>query len=224
MKRILAIIVFTSFIIQTNAQNIILDYNSTASGRGGITSSFSKRDKNHEFGIGVGFNINEIAHPDDQGKMYYKRLYATKPIHYLHFDFYYHRYILNNFKNISPFLFYDFKLKYSTTRNRMFLSYAYDSTIVSEIPEEHILYIERIEYFGPFTWIEQNIGLGYKIDLIGNLYLIQKIGIGAMFILGYEDKIMDKRFRWFDWEFGGLISVGIGLKLGEKAHTNSYKK
>jgi len=210
-------IVFLLLTICVDAQNVMIDYNSTGTGRG-ITASYSKKNQNHELGWGLGFNINKLAHPDDQNMMYYKRLYATEPIHYLHANFYYHRYVFNSLKNLNPFLFYDLRLKYSTTRNRMLLPHSYDSSIVSDKPEEHILYVERIENFGPFTWVEQNIGLGYKIEIGKKVYIQQKIGAGTMFVLGHEDKILKKRFEWFEWEFAAIISVGVGLKLNKKTN------
>ena len=75
------------------------------------------------------------------------------------------------------------------------------------------LYKEYIEIFGPYTWVEQNIGIGYKANFKGNWYIQHKIGFGTSFILGYEKKLLNKYFDWFTWEFGYLINVGLGYRL-----------
>jgi hypothetical protein len=90
----------------------------------------------------------------------------------------------------------------------MFIPFTYSS-------EGEVLYIERIEIFGPYTWVEQNIGIGYKVNLKGNWYLQQKIGFGTSFILGYEKKLLVKYFDWFSWEFGYLVSFGIGYRFNK---------
>ncbi len=193
-----------------NAQNEIwTGFNSTMAGRSVIINYTHQLNDKNSFGAGLRFNINQLAHNDDQNKSYYKRLYATKPIHYIGICAYYNRNFLNKWEHIKPFLFYDLQTTYSTTRNRMLLPYTYDSN-------GDVLYKEYIEIFGPFTWVEQNIGIGFKADIIGNLYLIQKLGIGTTFILGYDKKRLDKYFNWFAWEFGYLFNVGIGYRFDQR--------
>lgn len=193
-----------------NAQNEIwTGFNSTMAGRSLILNyTYQLNDKN-SWGVGLRFNINKLAHNDDQNKSYYKRLYATEPIHYLGLCTYYHRAFLNTLEHIKPFLFYDFQATYSTTRNRMLLPYTYDLN-------GDVLYKEYIEIFGPYTWIEQNIGIGFKAEIVGNLFLIQRLGIGTTFILGYDKKRLDKYFNWFAWEFGYIFNVGIGYRFDKK--------
>ena len=71
------------------------------------------------------------------------------------------------------------------------------------------MYLKATEKFGPFGWIEQCIGIGFKARLTDKLYLTQKIGAGTSFILGKEYQIAIKNHQWFTWEFGGLINVGL---------------
>ena len=210
MKKIFFTYFLVGLILNLQAQtNIFTGFNSTMAGRS-VTLAMSKtiNDK-HEFGGGLRFNINKLAHVDDQSKTFYKRLYATEPIHYLGVEGFYHRKILRNWEHIKPFIFYDLQSTYSTTRNRMFLPYTYDTN-------GDVLYKEYIEIFGPFTWVEQNIGVGFKADLFGNWFFHQKIGVGSSFILGYEKKRLDKYFNWFAWEFGTLVNVGIGYRFDKK--------
>lgn len=204
------------------SQSLNFGFNSTHSGRN-VTLAYEKQWKNHEFSFGVGYNVNKLAHNDDQFNFYKKRLFATDPEHHLNIAFTYQRYVLAKIKNIKPFVFYDLQLKYSTTRNRFFLPYTYDSTLVANRPEEGILYREYIENFGPFTWVEQNIGIGFIADLTHRIYLKQRFGVGVDLILGYEDKILDKRnfensrFEWFDWEFSTLMQFSVGYRFKKKS-------
>jgi|TARA_B110000908_G_scaffold59966_1_gene72844 hypothetical protein len=191
------------------SQNIGLQYYSTKSGRN-ITLTFSKTINKSLIGLGLGYNINSMKQPDDQNNVYHKRLFATKPIQHLNFNFFYNRKVLNQLKNIQPFVFYDFQLKHSTTRTRSFLPHSYDSTETYNKPEEGILYKEYIENFGPFTWLENNIGVGFEVNIYNKLYLNQKAGFGATFIFGPEPKLLKTRAVM---ELNFFLSIGINYKL-----------
>ncbi|HNW68897.1 MAG TPA: hypothetical protein PKI01_00730 [Bacteroidales bacterium] len=210
MKKIFCLIVSFGLLLNLQAQTQIFSgFNSTHSGRS-ITLVVSKTFANrHEFGGGLRFNINKLAHPDDQNNVYLKRLYATKPLHYFGIETFYHFYFFKKWAHVKPFVFYDLQATYSTTRNRMFLPYTYTTNGI-------VLYKEYIELFGPFTWVEQNIGLGFKVDLFNNFFLHEKIGLGTAFILGYDDMLLNKTFNWFAWEFSPLLNVGIGYRFEKK--------
>ena len=79
--------ILTIISIDLFSQNIGLNYNSVGSGRN-VTGTLSKEFAKSEFGIGLGYNINRIKQPDDQANIYYKRLFATKPIQYLNVEFF----------------------------------------------------------------------------------------------------------------------------------------
>lgn len=200
------------FILNTGnllSQNIELGFYSTGAGRN-LTASFSKKFDKTELGVGLGFNINSIKQPDDQDKIYHKRLYATKAVHYLNFNAYYDYYFYNKWNCIKPLIFYDFQLKYSTTRTSMYIPHDYDSTIVSDDPADKILYVNRVEYFGPFLWIENSIGLGYKVDITDKIYLKQKLGLGIQLIFGDEKRLVRKNPTL---EYFGLVNIGVGIKI-----------
>lgn len=210
MKRLLLITILFVFIIKINAQTqFFTGFNSTHSGKS-ITLVMSKTiNDRHEFGGGLRFNINSLKHPDDQMNVYLKRLYATKPLHYFGVDAFYHVYFFKKWAHVKPFIFYDLQATYSTTRNSIYTPYIYDS-IVGD------LFKHYIDYYGPFTWVEQNIGLGFKVDLFNNFFIHEKIGFGTAFILGYDDMLLNKMFKWFAWEFSPLLNVGIGYRFEKK--------
>jgi hypothetical protein len=208
MRYILICLIIPHFFTLNAQLSLSLSFNSTSSGRN-LTLAVSKTFKTkNELGGGIRININQVVHPDDQNKSYMKRLYATEPIHYFGIDGFYHRYILNKWKNVKPYLFYDLQMTYSTNRNRMLLPYTYDNN-------GDVLYKEHIVLFGPFTWVEQNIGIGFKAKLLGSWYIQQKLGIGIAFILGKDEK-RPGTYDKFEWEFGYLIHVGIGYRFRQK--------
>lgn len=202
-------IVFILFSVNIIAQNIDLNYYSTGAGRN-ITASYSKVINNNEIGFGLGYNIGSIKQPDDQGNFYYKRLYPTKPIHYLNINFYYNYHFLEKWNCIKPFVFYDLQVKYSTTRSSFYTPYAFDSSIVSNTPDEKILYRKYIEYFGPYLWIENSVGIGFNVNLSDRIYIKQKIGLGIHFLFGEDKRIALPSPQL---EFFGLINIGVGIKI-----------
>ncbi len=215
-KNITTIIIVSIFSFSLHSQDLGVNYNSTGSGRN-LTITYSKNINYNTVSIGIGYNINSIKQPDDQSNIYYKRLYATKPIQHFNFNFSYQHGIFRHLKNIKPFIFYDLQIKYSTTRSSMYIPYAYDSTFLNtNNPDEGILYKNYIAYFGPFTWIENSIGIGFKVDITDRFYLQQRFGAGIHFIYGYgygKDIVLKPKT---DWEFMGLLNIGIVYKLVKK--------
>ena len=186
-----------SLVLTVAAQTEITStFNSTHSGRN-VTFALSKTFNNmHEFGGGLRININSLAMSDDQNHVYYKRLYASNFMQHLGIAGFYHYHIFRNWEHVKPFLFYDFQATYSTTRNHI--------TIASTTDE----YVNH----GPFTWLEQTVGIGFKADLPNGFFITQKIGFGTSFILGKDEQLLKNNF---DWEFGGLINVGIGYRFNK---------
>lgn len=178
---------YSSLFAQTE---ISTQFNSTASGRN-VSVLFSKTKNNHEFGGGIRYNIGKLTMPDDQGKLYYKRLYPSTFGQQFGLQTFYHYHMLKNWEHLKPFLFFDLQGTYSTTRNRYFNQ------------------SEAIRY-GPFTWLEQYIGIGFKVDLPNNLFITQKIGGGGMLIFGEDETLLKEKAAW---EFGGLLNFGIGYRF-----------
>ena len=206
MKTHIIIICLFVFNIPTGAQfEVQSSSNFTHSGRN-IAFTVSKSFNKNEIGVGLRYNIGTLAHPDDQNNVYKNRLYPTEPIHYFGLVGFYHRSVLTNWTSVKPFVFYDVQASYSTTRNRMMIP-------TGLVVQGDNVYRERIEFFGPFTWIEQCLGIGFKADLFGSFYISQKIGFGISFILGKDDKLWEKYYDWFTWEFAGLFNVGIGYRF-----------
>ncbi len=166
------------------------NFNSTASGRN-ISLLFSKTNNRHEIGGGLRYNIGKIAMPDDQGNLYYKRLYPSSFGQHLGLHTFYNYYILNNWEHLTPFLFFDLQGASSTTRT----SYAGQS---------------EAKRYGPFTWMEQYIGIGYKVDLPQSFFITQKIGGGGILIFGSDETLLKEKAAW---EFGGILNIGIGYRF-----------
>ncbi|MBP1672886.1 MAG: hypothetical protein H6Q25_701 [Bacteroidetes bacterium] len=202
-------IYFAFFFLSVNAQNVSLNYYSTGAGKN-ITLAYSKEIKTMEFGIGLGCNINSIKQPDDQSNIYYKRLFATKPLHFLNFNLYYNQYVFNKLGQFKPFLFYDLQMKYSTTRSSMYSPYSIDTMNNFSDVVDPYLYRRYIEYFGPFLWVENTIGIGLKIMINQHFFITQKFGFGIHFIIG--DEIDLSKFKT-EYEFHDFFSFSIGYKF-----------
>ncbi|MFV0390765.1 MAG: hypothetical protein ACK5KP_02600 [Paludibacteraceae bacterium] len=182
-----------------------LAYNDTHSGRSiALTMSKTYNQKN-EFGLGIRYNINKVAHDDDQMNVFWNRLYAANFLQHWGVETYYHRYIIPEWECTKPYLFYDMQLSYSETKNRMYLP-------VMDHPEHGKLYKKKIERFGPYTWIEQTIGAGLKSKLTERLYINQKIGAGVIFIMGNDEKLVPVPYG-FHWEFAGIYQVGLTYRF-----------
>lgn len=199
------------------SQNIGIDFNSTGAGRN-ITATFLKDISHNTISIGIGYNINSIKQPDDQSNIFYKRLYATTPAQHLNFNLSYQHDIFYNLKNIKPFVFNDLQIKYSTTRSSMYIPYDYDTTYLNTSkPEDGILYKKQIAYFGPYAWIENSIGIGFKVDITDRFYLQQRFGAGIHLIYGYGSGNDIALKPKTEWEFIGLLNIGIVYRLKKKS-------
>ena len=91
----------------------------------------------------------------------------------------------------------------------MYVPYAFDSSIVSNTPDEKILYRLYIENFGPYLWIENYAGVGFNLEIYNNWFLTQRIGFGGYSVIGDDARLASN----YSWEFGGLLSAGIVYKL-----------
>ena len=215
IKKIAVIIVFAGFMQSSIAQiRVYPVFNSVHSGRS-INLLASGQVKNrHELGGGLRVNINKFAHNDDQYNILKKRMYATKPLHYFGIEGFYHVHLLQKLQHIHFFAFYDIQVCYSTTGNRM------PEYRVNPITGE-CEHSEPFKHFGPFTWIEQNIGIGFTVDIWKNFFITQRLGGGAHFILG-KDKLPNESKNYFlfkekfTYEFGYVLSVGIGYRFEPK--------
>jgi hypothetical protein len=195
------------------SQSVNLSFNSTRAGRN-VTVQYEFVKENHEWSFGLGVNINKMAHNDDQGNVYKKRMFATEPLHHLNLNATYQRYIFPKLKGcIKPFIFYDLQAKYSPTRNRFFLPVGIDSTNFQNDPEGSILYKEFIRSYGPFLWLENNIGIGFKAQITERWYVKQRFGVGLMFTIGDDDLLADRIDSRVNWEFAELLHFGIGMNI-----------
>lgn len=186
--------------ISAFSQSIALDYFSTGTGNN-ITASYAFNLKNMAIGAGIGYHINSVAHPDDQSNIFFKRFYATEPMHHLNLNVYCHRYILPGLKHINPYLFLDFQGKHGPAKN-------------NEQPTSSGIR----HYHGPYYWIDNALGFGFDVSIAGNWYLRQKAGLGGHVILqsGQEAERVTQSalYHRATWEFTGLLNIGIMYTIG----------
>jgi hypothetical protein len=181
---------------------LALNFYSTGTGRN-ITACYSFELGNNSLGVGAGYNINSVAHPDDQGKVYYKRLYVTEPPHHLNLNLFYHHYVFRKLEHLKTFIFFDFQGKHAPAMNRRQPSSA-----------------GILVYHGPYYWLDATIGAGFHVNIAGNFYLQQKGGFGGHIILKSEheaERVSTTLIYGTGkpvWEFIGLLNIGIAYVIG----------
>src|SRR5690606_22096459 len=144
-----------------------------------------------------------------QDDLYKKKLFATKTHHHINLNFTYQRYVLEDkVICLEPFLFYDLQAKRATAAY-LSVKIEYDSSYVRNWPGQGIIGYNVLDYFGPFFWLENNVGIGFKAMISDKMFIKQRFGVGVNFILGYDDQITYRKFSWFDWEFSTLMHFSI---------------
>jgi len=212
MKIILACVLLCFIDYHLSGQSVNFGFNSTDSGKN-VSFQYEFSKGMNEFSFGIGVNINDFRQIEMRSDLYRKKLYATKGHHFVNLNFTFQRYFIKDDKVcFNPFIFYDLQAKYSTAA---FLStfIEYDSTLVQTRPEQGIVGRQHLDYFGPFYWLENNIGVGFKAMLTEKLYIKQRFGAGMNLILGHDDQILYRRFSWFDWQFSTLMHFSVGWTI-----------
>ena len=207
-----AVILFTCvlFACCSSAQNAAKISFNTSTLREGVIVGYSRTiHQNHEIEVGLRVHINRLVMPDDQESIYYKRMYASNLAQHFGVQLGYNWYFLPRLEHLKPFVFYELQAAYSTTRN-----HGYDYTFY--INEGTLQLEEYLESFGPFLWLQNSIGVGFKVDIWKSFYLFEKVGFNATEIIGNDEKLMPDPYQKFPWlvsEFGYMISVGVGYRF-----------
>lgn len=96
----------------------------------------------------------------------------------------------------------------------MYLGYKIDTSINGTI-DEQVVYLKQVAVFGPFHWIENYAGIGFKINITAKWFLQQKLGLGGYFLIDGK-----KNNKWVvvnkagvNWEFGGFFNSSLGYKF-----------
>ena len=214
MKNVILIFTFSLFLQSAMAQiRVVPVFNSTHSGRSINVLASGQIKNRHELGGGLRININKYAHNDDQNNIFKKRMKAIEPIHYFGLEGFYQVHVFQKLPHIDIFAFYDIQLTYAPVLNRIEL------LETDPVSGQRVL-VEHNFIHGPFTWIEQNIGIGFTVDIWKNVFFTQRLGGGTNFILGIDKRKTDGSPRLakppFEFAFGYLLSVGIGYRFEPK--------
>ena len=208
-----AILLFSCIFVMccSFAQNAAKMSFNTSTLREGVIVGYSRTiHQNHEIEVGLRIHINRLAMPDDQESIYYRRMYASNFAQHFGVQLGYNWYFLPRLNHLKPFVFYELQAAYSTTRNHGY-GWTYNANDGSYIPIE-----EYTESFGPFLWLQNTIGVGFKVDIWKSFYLFEKIGFNATQIIGNDDKLMPDPFQKFPWlvnEFGYMIMAGVSYRF-----------
>jgi len=179
------------------SQSVGLNYYNTGAGQN-YTGTVAFDVGKSTIGLGLGWTVNPIIQPDGKGHIFYKKQFATEGLHHLNVNLFYHRSILPSLEHLDLFVFYDFQAKHSAAMN-------------------YFRSDRDVHFHGPYYWLENAIGLGFDVNIIGNLYMTQKFGGGAYFIVpsGLEaDRInVGTSLSSVDFEFMYLLNFGLKYKF-----------
>ena len=193
------------------AQNAVKINLNTSTLRESVIIGYSRTfNQVHEIEVGLRIHINSLIMPDDQESIYYRRMYASNFAQHFGLQLGYNWYFLPRLEHLQPFVFYELQAAYSTTRNHGY-GWTYNLNDGTFIPLE-----EYLVCFGPFLWLQNTIGVGFKVDIWKSWYLYEKIGFNATEIIGNDEKLVPDPFQLFPWfvnEFGYMMMAGIGYRF-----------
>jgi hypothetical protein len=165
----------------------------------------------HEVGIGATYNFN-YRKEDTRNYTYFRRMFGVTPIQRWSFNVGYNYYFLPKYSNFQLFTFYDFQFTYSSLHNVVFYKAKNYNTFGRPV------YVGYAHFHGPFYWLSHNAGIGIKVKLLGRFYLIQKVGLGLMMIVG-DDKIGKEANAFIlkknvACNFSHIIETGLLFRFG----------
>jgi hypothetical protein len=192
LKTIATALLMSIYFYANGQTDFTISYNSIPSAIPNlvVTASTFASPKN-EFGGGLRFHFASYELPDDQNKLFYKRLFAAEPYQEVGITGFYHRYIFSELQSIKPFAFYDVQLAYAAQRINGFGGSEYRVT-------------------GPYTWMDNSLGLGFKANIYGHWYLQQKLGFATTLIFGESDNFAISDFNYV---FGYFFQAGICYRI-----------
>jgi hypothetical protein len=192
------------------AQNAAKIYLNTSTLRESVIIGYARTfHQTHEIEFGIRYHLNSLIMPDDQESIFYRRMYASNFAQHFGLQFGYNWYFLPRLEHLKYFVYYELQAAYSTTRNHGY-TWEYNINDGTFIPLK-----EYLEYFGPFLWLQNTIGVGFKVDIWRSWYLFEKIGFNVTEVIGNDKRLMPDPFQLFPWlvnEFGYMITAGVGYR------------
>ena len=209
-KKAIALFVYLLVTCCSFAQNAATISFNTSTLRESLVIGYSRTiHQTHEIEFGVRYHLNSLIMPDDQESIYYRRMYASNLVQHFGLQLGYNWYFLPRLEHLKPFVFYELQAAYSTTRNHGYGYTYYINEGTSQLEE-------YLESFGPFLWLQNTIGVGFKVNIWKSFYLFEKIGFNATQIIGNDEKLVPDPIQLSKSmvnEFGYLISVGFGYRF-----------
>jgi hypothetical protein len=210
MKTIkILILAFSMFLhnMMYSQSSVFVGFNSSYSTIN-LSAGYLYQSGKNEIGFGVRRNISEVAHRDDLMHPLKRRLFRRResPIENWGLHLFYNRKLPKLFEQIDLFLFYDFQTTYASTRNVW-----YEPT--GKYLDNNMLYRQVVERHGPYTWIEQNVGVGFEFAISEKVLAFQKIGIGNALVIGNSIMKQRQNLPYIYSDFAILWSLGLKYNI-----------
>ena len=195
-------------ILALNGQALSLNYNSVDIGRN-VSLLYQFGGEKHQFYGGLKYHINRVIH-DNQNNVFRKRFHASNFKERLGLQIGYNRVISINERN-SLLFFYDNQFSILGTKGVNYTPIGY--------LEDQVLYTRWVLAYQEIKSMEQYIGIGFRAGLLKNIFLTMKLGGGVALFWDIPFEYAPNMYvasNKLDWEFGGLISVGLEYKFRNK--------
>ncbi len=198
-----SILLFSQFNIETN-------FNSVATGRNqslSVNYNFIKL----QVGLGVKYNFNKLSN-FPQNVFYKKTFFAISQFEHWGLELNL-KYEIFNLKDVlKSYVFLN--SQYTKSHIRFETYFAISELVPNPTSEFDYIYVKHVDYIGPITALENNIGIAFNIFLINNLYLTQKFGVGLMLFRNLDKNTII--VGGGNWVFSEMLSFGIGYQFNKK--------
>jgi len=211
MKSILLVLIVLLLGPWVSAQSVLLSYQDTHIGRN--MSAVYTWGQRHQFYGGVKFHINWMIH-DNQSNFFHKRFYASHLGEHLGLQAGYQWHIpLSSFGAILPFYHCQFTVAGTNGKDLV-------PTLNADFPNlgDDFPYTYTDAYFDQLKALEQFMGLAAEAGLGKGLFVDVRMGGGVVLYWDIPSEVgPNTTFLGPSsiWEFGGMVSVGIGYRWGK---------
>ncbi len=212
MKNGLIIFLWLCFLQMHGQLNVSFGYTNNVTRSNVILALSTDVGKGHEIGAGLRYFIADTrTSPDLENYIFYKRQSPINVAQRFGANLFYHYYFYRKKDWLYLFVFYDLQMSYAPTFTD--LKYYQGITTVNGEASSSQYTSEKFR-FGPFLWLENNIGIGLRVNIAKGFYLSQKAGIGAVFLAGKDDRLVPYVRKYpFIVDFSYMYHIALGYRI-----------
>lgn len=161
--------------------------------------------------LGAKYHFNKLVR-FPQGELIKKSVHAITPAEHWGAEFSIKYQIFDRNNTFFAHLLYNGQFTRSHVRHENYFAILDSPTVPIPSSEFDYSYSKYLNHLGPFSIIENHIGLAFDVFVTDQLYLSQRFGAGILFFKSSDDQniiISDAG----NWELTEMLSLGIGYKF-----------